>query len=37
MDIMAFFDRNYLITIDFYSGFWELDTLPNNPTAASVI
>ena len=37
MDIMAVFDRNYLITADFYFNFWELDTLPNNPTAASVI
>ena len=37
MDIMAVFDRNYLIRVDLYSDFWELDTLPNNPTAASVI
>ena len=37
MDIMTVFDRNYLITVDFYSDFWELDALPNNPTAASVI
>ena len=31
------FDRNYLITLDFYSNFWELDTIPNSPTAVSVI
>ena len=37
MDIMTVFDRNYLITVDFCSKFWGLDTLPNNPTAASVI
>ena len=37
MDIITVFDRNYLITVDFYSDFWELDRLPNNPTAASVI
>ena len=36
MDIMTIFDRNYLIAIDFYSNFWELDRLPNNLTAASV-
>ena len=36
MDIMTIFDRNYLIAIDFYSNFWELDRLPNNITAASV-
>ena len=37
MDIMTVFNRNYLIMVEFYSDFWELDTLPNNPTAASVI
>ena len=37
MDIMAVSGRNYLITVDFYSDFWELDTLPNSPTAASLI
>ena len=37
MDIMTVFGRNYLITVDFYSDFWELDTLPNIPTAPSVI
>ena len=37
MDIMIFFGRNYLITVDLYSHFWELDTLSNNPTATSVI
>ena len=37
MDIMTIFDRNYLITVDFYYDFWELGTLPNNPKAASVI
>lgn len=37
MDIMAVSGRNYLITEDFYSDFWELDTLPNSPTAASLI
>ena len=26
MDIMAVFDRNYLIRVDLYSDFWELDT-----------
>ena len=37
MDIMTVFDRSYLITVDFYSDLWELDTLPNNPATASVI
>ena len=34
---MTVFDRNYLITVDFYFDFWKLDTLPNNPAAASAI
>ena len=37
MEIMTVFDKNYLINIDFYSDFWELDTLRNNATAATVI
>ena len=37
MGMMIVFDRNYLITLDFYSDFWELDTIPNSPTTVSVI
>ena len=37
MDIRTVFNRNYLIMVDFYPDFWELDTLPDNPTAASMI
>ena len=37
MDIMTISGKNYLITVDVYSDFWELDTLPNSPTAASLI
>ena len=37
IDIMTVFGRNYFITVDLYSDFWVLDTLPNNPTAVSVI
>ena len=37
MDIISVFDKHHLTTVDFYSDFWELDTLANNPTAVSVI
>ena len=37
IDIMTISDRNYLITAEFYTDSWELDTLPNNATAASII
>ena len=37
LDIMTVFGSNSLITVDFYSDFWELDTLPKNLTAAGVI
>ena len=37
MDLFSCLHKEYLITVDYYSGFSELDLLPANPTAASVI
>ena len=37
MDLFSCLGKEYLITVDYYSDFWELDLLPANPTAASVI
>lgn len=35
-DILHFNDKNYLITVDYFSGFWEIDYLPDT-TASTVI
>ena len=37
MDLFSCLGKEYLITVDYYFDFWELDLLPANPTAASVI
>ena len=36
-DLFSCLGKEYLITVDYYSDFWELDLLPANPLAASVI
>ena len=37
MDLFSCLGKEYLVTVDYYSDCWELDLLPANPTAASVI
>ena len=37
IDLFSCLGKEYLITVDYYSDFWELDLLLANPTAASVI
>ena len=37
MDLFSCLGKEYFVTADYYSNFWELDLLPANPTAALVI
>ena len=37
IDLFSIKDKNYLITVDFYSDFWELDELRTSATSETVI
>jgi hypothetical protein len=37
MDIFFIKEKSYLITVDYYSDFWEVDELPENPRSKDVI